>query len=260
MSTSLGDFQKKIGYRFRDEELLLQALTHSSYANEILKDNRRDYERLEVLGDAILEMVSSEMLFRAHPRMREGELTKKRSSLVREEALAARADALDLRAYIRLGKGEEKSGGRDRASIIADVLEAVIGAIFLDGSLDEASDFIRRAVLPDETQAPGTVDYKTMLQEVVQNHNHFALLRHRDRESDRPADTNTSDIVGEAPYGELYYELTDSYGPEHDKVFIVTACIGDKKFGRGTGKNKKAAEQEAAAETLKLLEKSNGCI
>ena len=236
MSTSLADFQENIGYRFHSEELLLQALTHSSYANEASGSGRRDYERLEFLGDAVLEMVSSEMLFRAHPEMREGQLTKKRAALVREEALVARADAIDLRSYIRLGKGEEKCGGRDRASIIADVLEAVVGAIFLDGSLQEAEAFIKRAILPDETQAPGTVDYKTILQEWVQR-------RNRSEEEKK-----------------LSYELTDSYGPEHDKIFIVTACIGDLKLGSGTGKNKKAAEQEAARKTINLLEKSNGCI
>ena len=258
MSSSVSVFQKKIGYQFRDEELLLQALTHSSFANEVYKGNVRDYERLEFLGDAILELVSSEMLFKAHPEMREGQLTKKRASLVREEALVARADSLDLRAYIRLGKGEEKCGGRDRASIIADVLEAVIGAIFLDSSLEEATSFIKRVVLPDETQAPGTVDYKTMLQEVVQNRNRVVKASEHtggNAKKQSKKSEGSGDICGE-----LTYELTDSYGPEHDKVFVVTACIGDRKMGRGTGKNKKAAEQEAAAATLKILEKSNGCI
>ena len=210
--------QEKIGYQFYDEKLLRQALTHSSYANERESNRCKDYERLEFLGDAILEMVSSEFLFRKFPELPEGQLTKMRASMVCEPSLAFCAKDLELGKYLFLGKGEEATGGRTRDSIISDVMEATIGAIYLDSGIEEAKKFIHRFVLSDLENKVLFYDAKTILQEFVQRDNQ----------------------------GVLRYELRKEEGPEHAKIFTVEAYIGDVMVGCGKGHSKKSAEQQAA--------------
>lgn len=214
--------EEKIGYQFMNKSLLRQALTHSSYANEQKINKSGDYERLEFLGDAVLEMVSSDYIYRQNPDMTEGKMTKFRSSIVCEPALAFCAREIGLEQYILLGKGEETTGGRGRDSIISDVMEAVIGAIYLDSGIEEARAYIHRVVLSDLEHKQLFYDAKTILQEEVQKENK----------------------------GTLRYELIREDGPEHDKIFVVDAMIGDVKVGSGTGHSKKAAEQKAAYEAL----------
>ena len=214
--------EEKIQYCFRDQTLLRQALTHSSFSNEQKINRYPDYERLEFLGDAVLELVSSDYMFHENPRMSEGELTKRRSSIVCEPALAFCARQIGLERFILLGKGEEATGGRKRDSIISDVMEAVIGAVYLDSGIEEARNFIRRFILSDLEHKQLFYDAKTFLQEEVQKEN-CGLLR---------------------------YELIREEGPEHDKNFVVEALIGDRKAGTGTGHSKKAAEQQAAYAAL----------
>ncbi len=214
--------EEKIQYCFRDQTLLRQALTHSSFSNEQKINRYPDYERLEFLGDAVLELVSSDYMFHENPRMSEGELTKRRSSIVCEPALAFCARQIGLERFILLGKGEEATGGRKRDSIISDVMEAVIGAVYLDSGIEEARNFIRRFILSDLEHKQLFYDAKTILQEEVQKEN-CGLLR---------------------------YELIREEGPEHDKNFVVEVLIGDRKAGTGTGHSKKAAEQQAAYAAL----------
>lgn len=223
---SAEELEKKINYHFKDKSLLKQALTHSSYANEQKINKYADYERLEFLGDAVLELVSSEFLFRENPDMSEGKLTKLRASIVCESALAYCAREFGLEEFILLGKGEEITGGRDRDSIISDVMEAIIGAIYLDSGMEQASDYIRRFVLSDLEHKKLFYDAKTILQEVVQRDN----------------------------TGNLHYVLLSEEGPDHDKVFVVEARIDEKRIGTGSGRTKKAAEQQAAYEALKLMD------
>lgn len=217
--------EERIGYRFQDISLLKQALTHSSYTNEQKINKQKNYERLEFLGDAILEMVSSEFLFRMHPQMPEGELTKLRASMVCEPALAFCAKDLELGKFLLLGRGEESTGGRKRDSITSDVCEAMIGAIYLDGGIEHARAFIDRFILSDLENKKLFYDSKTNLQELVQ-----ATLKQ-----------------------DIHYESAGEYGPEHDKTFCVEAYVGDRKVGVGEGRTKKAAEQMAAYEALLLL-------
>lgn len=214
--------EEKIGYRFRNRMLLKQALTHSSYANEQKINKSGDYERLEFLGDAVLELVSSDYIYKHNPNMTEGKMTKFRSSIVCEPALAFCAREIGLEQYILLGKGEETTGGRDRDSIISDVMEAIIGAIYLDSGIDEASVYIQRVILSDLEHKQLFYDAKTILQEKVQKKNK----------------------------GTLRYVLLREEGPEHDKTFAVDAMIDDVRVGSGTGHSKKAAEQKAAYEAL----------
>ena len=222
MNEVLEELQEKIGYRFKDKNLLRQALTHSSFANEQKINKLKNYERLEFLGDAVLELVSSEFLFNENPDMPEGQLTKLRASMVCEPALAYCAKDIDIGSYILLGKGEEATGGRKRDSITSDVMEAIIGAIFLDGGLENAKKHIYRFILSDLEHKILFLDSKTILQEVVQ-----------------------SDYSEE-----LQYVVVAEEGPDHDKSFVVKAMIGEKEIGMGKGKTKKAAEQQAAYDAL----------
>ena len=222
---NLDELEKKIDYHFKDEQLLRQALTHSSFANEQKINKNADYERLEFLGDAVLELVSSEFLFHENPDMKEGELTKLRASIVCESALAYCARQFSLEEYILLGKGEEMTGGRTKDSIISDVMEAIIGAIYLDSGMEDAVAYIHKFVLSDLEHKQLFYDAKTNLQELVQQENN----------------------------GTLNYVLISEEGPDHDKVFVVEARIDDKKIGHGIGKTKKAAEQQAAYEALNQL-------
>jgi ribonuclease-3 len=219
-------FEDTIGYRFQDAALLRQAFTHSSFTNEHKINKPQNYERLEFLGDAVLEMITSDTLFHQYEEMSEGDLTRTRASLVCELALASKARELSLDQYVLLGKGEEATGGRNRDSIVADVVESLIGAIFIDGGIDEAESFIRRFVLTDIENNRLFFDSKTKLQEVVQKTYRKAIR----------------------------YRILDMVGPEHDKMFHVEVTMGDKQIGKGSGHTKKAAEQEAAYAALLCLQ------
>ena len=219
------EFENKIGYTFKDKELLIQAFTHSSQVNEQKINKRPDYERLEFLGDAVLEMISSAYLYRTYPDKKEGEMSKIRASLVCEPALAYCSEQIQLKKYIQLGKGEEATGGRNKESIIADVMEAVIGALFLDGGIEESKRFIDSYVLTNADSMQMFSDSKSILQEIAQGEN----------------------------LGTIRYEICGESGPEHDKIFDVRVFVGDKNLGEGTGKTKKAAEQKAAYQALLVL-------
>lgn len=224
MSRNVKELEEKIGYNFKDSHLLRHAVTHSSYVNEKHMKKADCNERLEFLGDAVLELISSEYLFFENQTMPEGELTKLRASMVCEKALAFCARDLELGSYLLLGKGEDATGGRFRESITSDALEALIGAIYLDGGFANAKEFILKYILNDLEGKRLFYDSKTILQEVVQ---------------------------GE--HEQLTYVLTDESGPDHNKSFTVRACIGERVIGSGTGHTKKAAEQEAAYQALLLL-------
>ena len=218
--------QKTIGYTFNNPSLLETALTHTSYANEVYKDGLRSYERLEFLGDSILGFTTAEYLLRSFPEMHEGELTKLRADLVCELSLAESAKALGLGDALRLGRGEEAGGGRRRVSIIADVVEALIAAIYLDGGLEAAKRFIYRFVLTDAgAKIRLNTDYKTMLQELVQQKKNQHLS----------------------------YELISESGPDHDKEFSVRVLLNGSPVGVGTGSSKKRAEQAAARQAVAAL-------
>ena len=218
--------QETIGYTFRDPSLLETALTHTSYANEVYKDGLRSYERLEFLGDSILGFTAADYLGKTFPKLHEGELTKLRADLVCETSLAQTAKALGLEDYLRLGKGEEATGGRRRVSIIADVVEAVIAAIYLDGGLEAAQRFIYTHVLVDtKARIQLNADYKTMLQELVQQQKNQVLS----------------------------YELLGESGPDHDKQFTVRVLLNGTPIGTGSGTSKKRAEQAAASAALEAL-------
>ncbi len=223
--SKLMELQGIIGYTFKQEGLLRQALTHSSFANEKHMKKLSDNERLEFLGDAVLEVVSSEFLFENYPKMPEGDLTKLRASIVCEPTLALCTREINLGEYLFLGKGENQTGGRERKSILSDALEAVIGAIYLDGGFEPAKAFIHRFILTDIEHKKLFYDSKTILQEVVQG--------------------NYNDP--------LHYVLIAEEGPDHDKSFRVAAMIGNKPVGEGCGHTKKAAEQEAAYQALLVL-------
>lgn len=212
------EFEKRIGYQFQDKKLLFQALTHSSYANERHLGKNANNERLEFLGDAVLEVVSSDFLFHRYPERPEGELTTLRASMVCEPTLSFCTRELELGKYLLLGKGEDHTGGRKRASILSDALEAVIGAIYLDGGLANAKEFIYRFILNDIEHKRLFFDSKTILQELVQGKN----------------------------MGEIRYQLTGERGPDHNKLFSVELSIKGRKVSSGEGHTKKDAEQNAA--------------
>lgn len=217
--------EERIGYHFKNRKLLQQALTHSSFSNEQKINKAGDYERLEFLGDAVLELVSSEFLFREHPELSEGELTKLRASMVCEPSLAFCARDLELGQFIRLGRGEESTGGRKRDSITSDVMEAVIGAIFLDGGMELAKKHIYRFILSDLEDKVLFYDSKSNLQELIQG----KLKK------------------------DFHYELLEESGPEHNKTFVVEVIMDGESIGKGAGRTKKAAEQQAAYRALLLL-------
>lgn len=227
----LKKFQEVIGYQFKNENLLRQALTHSSYANEKHMKKLSDNERLEFLGDAVLELSSSEFLFEHYPNKPEGELTKLRASIVCEPTLALCAEPISLGDYIFLGKGEELTGGRKRKSIVSDALEAVIGAIYLDGGFANAKEFVFKFIMTDIEKKHLFYDSKTILQELMQ-----------------------------AQHTTYTYELVEESGPDHDKNFTVEVHVDEEVISSGNGHTKKAAEQEAAYKALLKLkpEKEKG--
>ncbi|MCR5355921.1 MAG: ribonuclease III [Lachnospiraceae bacterium] len=217
--------QELIGHEYNDSSLLIRALTHSSYRNE--KHNADDYERLEFLGDAVLELTVSEFLYNDNPGMREGDMTKMRAALVCEPTLAYCARELKLNDFILLGRGEEKTGGRGRESIISDVFEAIIGSLYLDGGLETARAFVERYVLTDYRNKIEFKDSKTTLQEYVQDKGY-----------------------------EMEYVLSGEAGPDHNKKYSVDVLINGKVLGSGSGSSKKRAEQNAAYEALKRYNRS----
>lgn len=221
----LREYEELIGYRFRDKSLLETALTHSSYANE---HKVRSYERLEFLGDSVLGFVTAEYLFSQFPQLPEGKLTKNRAVLVCERTLCGFSRELQAGSFLRLSHGEIHSGGRERDSILADVFESTTAAIYLDsGDLEQAKCFILRFIAPAakaQTVQP-LKDYKTTLQEIVQQN----------------------------PGEHLKYVLVKESGPDHDKHFVVEVHLNSNVLGRGGGRSKKDAEQQAAREALKLM-------
>ncbi len=218
--------ERTIGYTFHNKKLLRQALTHSSYANEKKLGKLGCNERLEFLGDAVLELVSSDVLYARFPKIPEGELTKKRASLVCEPSLAYCARQFDLPQYLLLGRGEDMTGGRMRDSIVSDATEALLGAIYLDGGFEKARDFVLRFILNDMEHKQLFYDSKTILQEIVQ----------------------------EKGKQTLEYILTGESGPDHNKQFSVEVRVNGNVLGNGTGHTKKAAEQAAAYQAIRRLQ------
>lgn len=225
----LKELQKNIGYEFKQEALLRQALTHSSYAHEKNLKELMDNERLEFLGDAVLEVVSSEFLYKNHPEMNEGQMTKLRASLVCEQSLAGCARQLELGKFLLLGNGEDLTGGRERDSILSDAWEALIGAMYLDGGFTSAKEFILKYVLQDIEHKKLFYDSKTMLQELIQN-------KYKQT---------------------LHYMLLSEEGPDHNKTFTVQAYMDNTPLETGRGRTKKAAEQNAAYQSLLKFEKDD---
>ncbi len=228
------EFEKKIGYQFAEPDILLTALTHSSYSNEKRLKKYECNERLEFLGDAVLELVSSESLYLQYPKKPEGDLSRIRASYVCEPTLALCAKELNLGEYLLLGKGEDMTGGRERDSILSDAMEATIGAVYLDGGFAEAKRYIEEFVLKDIEKKKLFYDSKTYLQEIVQ----------REHET-------------------LEYVLLKEEGPDHHKSFYVGVVLDGKQIAEASGRTKKKAEQAAAYEAILLLEgkvKSEGTV
>lgn len=223
------EFEKIIGYSFRNKSLISEALTHSSYANEHRLNYMSNNERLEFLGDAVLEISISEYLYNRYPDEPEGYLTKMRASIVCEPTLALCSKDIRLGEFLLLGKGEELTGGRERKSITSDAFEAVIGAIYLDGGFANAKEFIDKFILADIKDKQLFYDSKTILQEIVQ----------------AKGDKN------------LVYKLVGENGPDHNKQFEVNAMLGDEIVGKGIGRTKKAAEQEAAYNAIMTINKKD---
>lgn len=224
---NLDELENTIDYVFKNKNFLKLALTHSSYANEKGMAKTSYNERIEFLGDAVLELVSSDYLYHENPQMQEGGLTKLRAKLVCEDALDVSARSINLGKYLLLGKGEEITHGRDRKSILSDAFEALIGAVYLDGGYSVVASFINKFVLNDIENKSLFYDSKTTLQEIVQ-----------------------------ARYGvTVTYEVIDESGPEHDKHFEIAVFIKDKQMGVGEGHSKKSAAQMAAYQTILMLKK-----
>ena len=217
--------EEKLGYTFQNRALLENALTHSSYANENKHTGAQSNERLEFLGDSVLGMVTADYLYRVHPDLPEGDLTRTRAALVCEGSLVEVAQQLELGTYLKLGKGEDAGGGRERPSIVADAVEAVLAAVYLDGGIGSARKIIQRFILDREEEKSGSRDYKTALQELVQ------------RESGQV----------------LAYRLVGSTGPDHAKRFQVEVELNGTPVGAGEGRSKKEAEQMAARAAISRL-------
>ena len=222
------ELERKLNYTFRDPALLAEALSHSSYANEHRAEKLNSNERLEFLGDSVLGFVTAEFLFAKHPDMPEGDLTRIRAALVCEQSLYEVAQQLQLGQYLRLGRGEEAGGGRNRTSILADAMEAVFAAVYLDGGIGEASQLIHRVLLDVEKESvveERRKDFKTALQELVQ------------RQADQV----------------LTYRMIGEQGPDHAKIFSAEVLLNGNRLGTGEGRSKKEAEQAAAKYALQVL-------
>lgn len=221
----LSQLEQKIGISFKNRKLFRQAFTHTSYAYEQKNQGAYpDNERLEYLGDAVLELIVSEYLFFRFPNMSEGELTRTRARIVCEPSLATFAKELGLGQFLQLGKGEEMTGGRNRPSLLADVFEAFIGALYLDQGLDVAKEFLHKQVFPklDDQWLSQTMDAKSKLQELIQQEH----------------------------LGALHYRIVETRGPEHDRQFVAEVYLDQKRLGKGSGRSKKDAEQQAASQAL----------
>ncbi len=218
--------EKKLQYSFSRRELLEEALNHSSYANEHRSAGISSNERLEFLGDSVLGFVTAEFLFKTYPRLPEGDLTRMRAALVCEQSLYEVARMLELGQYLKLGKGEEAGGGRERQSILADAVEAVFAAVYLDGGMERVRDLICRVLLSRAPAAEERKDYKTTLQEIVQRK------------------------IGQ----QLTYHMVEESGPDHNKTFIFEVRLNGAPIGRGGGHSKKEAEQAAAKDALERQE------
>ena len=218
--------EEKLGYKFKNINLLKNALTHSSYANEV-RGGFSSNERLEFLGDSVLSVIVSDYIYKQYPNMPEGELTKLRASLVCEKSLCGFSRELHIGRFLMLGKGEDKGGGRERDSILADAFEAVLAAIYLDGGMEAARKHVMRFVLRELKHTDDEVfkDYKTALQEIIQRN----------------------------PEESVTYILTGENGPDHDKSFTVEVRLNSNVIGTGSGKSKKQAEQSAAKQALQLM-------
>lgn len=225
MSEKLAELERVIGYEFKEKELLELAMTHSSYANDVRRGEKRDNERLEFLGDAVLELSSSEILFHTYKEKPEGELTRLRASLVCEPTLAECARQIEIGKYLLLSHGEERTGGRERDSVTSDAFEALIGAIYLDGGYAPAKQFVEKYVFNDIEKKHLFYDSKTILQEILQKD-----FKER-----------------------VEYVLTGESGPDHDKHFRVDAVFHGEVMGSGEGKTKKRAEQQAAYQAILKL-------
>ncbi|WP_067621336.1 ribonuclease III [Alicyclobacillus acidiphilus] len=229
MLTKWDELQRLVDIRFVDLNLLKQAFTHASYRNEHRKAQIEDNERLEFLGDAVLELIISDFLFQTYPRLPEGELTRMRAAIVCEASLVMFARRLTFEQFIRLGRGEERSGGRSRPALLADVFEAFLGAVYMDQGIEAARKFVHTHVIPYLGDAKVGVDYKTALQEWVQQRLGVPLR----------------------------YLIVEERGPAHAREFVVHVQIGDQVKGVGLGKSKKEAEQQAAAAALAALVEEN---
>ena len=227
MNKKLEELEEIIGYHFKNKHYLVQAMTHSSYANEKKLGKLGSNERLEFLGDAVLELISSDFLYEKFPQVPEGELTKKRASLVCEPSLAYCAREVGLPKYLLLGRGEALTGGRNRDSIVSDATEALLGAIYLDGGFASAKEFVLKVILNDMEHKQLFYDSKTILQEIVQE-------------------------KGTQP---VEYVLIAEEGPDHNKSFTVEARVNGRLMGTGTGHTKKAAEQAAAYQAIREIKK-----
>lgn len=227
MKYDFNPLQDSIGIHFNNKKYLKQAFTHTSFVNENKKSKIQDNERLEFLGDAVLELTVSNYLFKNFPNMREGELTKLRSAIVCESSLVELAESLNFGKYILLGKGEELSGGRNRPALLEDVFESFIGALYLDKGIEAVRDFLDVYVFPkiDDGFYSQNQDYKSKLQEHIQQ-------------------TSSSEIV---------YQIIDEFGPAHDVEFHSEVIVNNKTLGKGSGRSKKESEQNAAKQALKKL-------
>ncbi|WP_161879230.1 ribonuclease III [Alkalibacterium sp. MB6] len=230
MKTIVNHVKEVFGLTFHDESILIEAFTHSSYANDHREENMKNLERLEFLGDSVLELTVSEYLYHKYPIHPEGQLTRMRSSIVRAESLAQLAREHQLQHFVRLGKGEEQMNGRMRVSLLCDVFEAFIGAIFIDQGMDVVLSVLNQVLFPkiDSGAFSHGMDHKTALQELLQKNGVVTIQ----------------------------YKVVDKRGPDHDREFVVEVYVEEDVFGRGVGRSKKMAEQAAAKQALDMLEES----
>ncbi|SFJ09291.1 RNAse III [Brevibacillus centrosporus] len=224
---SFAELQERIGVRFHDESVLRQAFTHSSYVNEQRGKRIQDNERLEFLGDAVLELTVSQFLYKTFPKMSEGEMTKLRAAIVCEPSLVKFAELLNFGDLVLLGKGEELTGGRQRPALLADVFEAFVGALYLDQGVDAVFTFMEKYVYPrvDKGEFAQVTDFKSQLQEFVQQDN----------------------------LGDIQYRIVEEKGPAHNREFVSEVLLNNRSLGVGSGRSKKEAEQQAAARALVKL-------
>lgn len=225
---NLSELESIIGYTFKNKQNLVLALTHSSFANESKNERIKSNERLEFLGDAVLNIIISENIFMEHSGLSEGEMTKARANIVCEPSLAKYANDIGIGKYLLLGKGEELTGGRTRVSILSDAFEALIGSIYIDGGIAEAKRFVyekMKELIEGSINGIVFMDYKTQLQEIVQ------------KNSDQ----------------KISYEIVEEKGPDHNKLFVIQVKVADKVMGLGKGRSKKEAEQNAAKSALEKV-------